>query len=101
MERGGRKEREETRESKACKVCQVRQEGVEWSTHAGGGPLARVCRGQSWSTVEELEGACTMTMEGLPTISACQLTHSTLATHLEYKDSHTCMELSIKQIQEQ
>ena len=48
MESQGRKERRETLDHRACKVQQVckvnkvRQERAEWSTLAGGGPLARV-----------------------------------------------------------
>ena len=92
-------ERKERREIPVCqdqKVHQETQETVEQSTRAGGGPLAPVSREQSWSTVEELEGAGTITKEGLPTISACQLTQTTLTIHLEYKDIHMYMELSIK-----
>ena len=65
------KEIEEILVCKACPVHRVRQGGVGWSTHAGGGPLVRVCREQSWSTVEELEGATTITKEEPPTISVC------------------------------
>ena len=89
------KEIKERREILVCKDNQVhgaRQGGVGWSTHAGGGPLARACREQSWSTVEELEGATTLTKEEPPTIYACQTTHSTLPMHLECKALHTCTE---------
>ena len=80
-------ESREIKETLACLVLVVcRDCGVHLallprvglSTHAGGGPRVRVSREQSWSTVEGLQELTSPTKEGLPTVSACQTTHSTL-----------------------
>ena len=78
---GKKTESKEILVCKACPVHMARQGGVGWSTHAG--PLVRMCREQSWSTVEELERATTFTKEEPPTTSACRITHSTIPTQLK------------------
>ena len=80
-----------------CRVHLAPLPRVGWSTHAGGGPRVRVDREQSWSTVEELEGVTTPTMEGVLTTSACQTTHSTPAMHLECRVEIMCMVLNMMQ----